>query len=122
MAANPESGKPINEVDGLMPGGVPALITFGHDFNEFGNTLSASEIRLDNAAWAVASGLSGPYPEKNYILIAQVSTDGELSFELNLQLRSPDGETEYYVARDPEGSEFTHSALIFPHPDQSPIK
>ena len=122
MAADPEAGKAIRDVDGLMGGGVPALITFGHDFEELGNTLEASEIRLDNAAWAVASGLQGPYPEKNYILIAQITTDGELSFELNLQLRSPDEETEYYVARNPEGREYTHPALIFPQPDQSTIK
>jgi len=122
MAAHPDAGVPIRDNDGIMDGDVPALVTFGHEFEEFGNTLDASEIRVDNGAWAVLKGLPGPYKDKNYILIAQVSTTGELNLKLNLQLRSPNGDTEYYVAENPEKGQFSHPTLVYPNSqsDKSP--
>jgi hypothetical protein len=122
MSAHPDAGIPIRDADGLMEGGVPPIMVFGANFEEFGNTLEASVLSTTNGAWAVLKGLQGPYPEKNYILIAQVTTDGDLSFKLNLQLKGPDGETEYYVAENPDESEFTHPSLVFPQtePAKSP--
>ncbi len=119
MSQKPDAGIPIREADGFMHGSVPALVIFGHDFAAFGNSNHLGEIEFDNGAWAVFKGLKGPFPEKNYLLIAQVTTDGDLSFELNLQIASPRGETEYYVARNPEEGQLTHPDLIFPKPDQS---
>ena len=117
MSQNPKAGVPIREADGFMRGSVPALVTFGHNFAAFDKSTDLSEVRFDNGAWAVFKGLKGPFPEKNYLLIAQVTTDGDLSFELNLQIASPRGETEYYLARNPEQGQLTHPDLIFPKPD-----
>ncbi|HKL39868.1 MAG TPA: hypothetical protein VJ894_04270 [Cryomorphaceae bacterium] len=122
MNENSEAGIPLRDVDGIMTGTVPALVVFGHDFNAFGNSLEQSKVEVDNGAWAVFKGLKGPFPEKNYLLIAQITTDGELSYELNLQLSSPRGETEYYVARNPNEGEFSHSSLIHPTTDQSSLE
>jgi hypothetical protein len=48
----------------------------------------------------------------NRILIGQVTTDGELSFELNIQIGTPEGKVQRYVARNPMESEFTHESLV----------
>jgi hypothetical protein len=45
-------------------------------------------------------------------LIGQVTTDGELSFELNIQIGTPEGKVQRYVARNPMESEFTHESLV----------
>lgn len=111
MNQNPEAGIPLRDADGLMDGSVPALVVFGHDFTAFGKTLDQSKVEFENGAWAVFKGLKGPFPDKNYLLIAQLTTDGELSYEFNIQLSSPDGVTEYYVARNPKEGEYTHPSL-----------
>jgi hypothetical protein len=122
MNQNPEAGIPLRDADGLMDGSVPALVVFGHDFTVFDKTLDQNKIEFDNGAWAVFKGLKGPFPEKNYLLIAQITTDGVLSYELNLQLASPDGATEYYVARNPKEGEFSHPSLQQLSPVQSPTE
>jgi hypothetical protein len=109
---NPEAGIPLREADGIMDGAVPALVTFGSDFAPFGNSIDLKKFELTNGAWAVFKGLQGPYKDKNYILIAQVTTAGALSYKLNLQLASPDGNTEYYVAENPVGEEKSMPQLI----------
>jgi hypothetical protein len=109
---NPNAGLPLRDSDGLMDGNVPALVVFGHDFAAFGNCLHQNSVEFDNGAWAVFKGLKGPFSESNYVLVAQVTTDGELSYELNLQLASPQGVTEYYVARNPKEDEFSHPSLV----------
>ena len=53
-------------------------------------------------------------PPENRILIAQITTDGVFSFELNLQIGTPDGGTENYVARKPVGNEIQFAGLIYP--------
>ena len=67
-----------------------------------------------NGAWsALGKGTFGPTPE-NRVLLAQLTTDGVLSFELNLQLGKPEGGSERYVARDPLKNEILVPALIYP--------
>ncbi len=65
-----------------------------------------------DGAWASYGGSVGPQPE-NRVLIAQLTTDGVLSFELNLQLAVPDGGTENYVARNPVEKEIEFQALRY---------
>lgn len=47
-------------------------------------------IRTDNGGWGVLGGVKGATPE-NLILIAQLTTDGIVSYSLNVQVRKPDG-------------------------------
>ena len=50
----------------------------------------------------------------NKILIGQFTTDGDFSFELNVQLGTPTiGVSEKYVAVNPVASDFTHPGLIY---------
>ncbi len=122
MNQNPHAGLPLRDADGLMDGNVPSLVVFGHDFDAFGNSMQHNSVEFDNGAWAVFKGLKGPFAETNYVLIAQVTTDGELSYELNLQLASPQGVTELYVAQNPNEGEFSHPSLIKSPPQQSLIE
>jgi hypothetical protein len=122
MNQNPEAGIPLRDSDGLMSGNVPALVVFGYDFAAFDKTLNQSKVEFDNGAWAVFKGLKGPFPETNYLLIAQITTDGELSYEFNLQLSSPEGVTEYYVARNPKEGDFSHPSLTQSLSTQSSIE
>lgn len=65
-----------------------------------------------DGAWASYGGSVGPQPE-NRILIAQLTTDGVLSFELNMQLAVPDGGVEKFVARNPGEGEMEVSSLRY---------
>lgn len=71
------------------------------------------DILISNGAWAVIGGVKGP-TESNRVFIGQVTTDGQLSFELNIQVGGPNGEVEQYVARQVEPNENEVSALRYP--------
>jgi len=65
-----------------------------------------------DGAWASYGGSVGAQPE-NRILIAQLTTDGVLSFELNMQLAVPNGGVEKFVARNPGEGEIELSTLRY---------
>jgi hypothetical protein len=79
----------------------------------FGNSTVGNLFSTDNGSWAALGGATGPDANSNKVLIAQLTTDGILTFKLNLQLGTPGGGTENYVAENPTGSEFQHPALIY---------
>ena len=66
-----------------------------------------------DGAWALLGGTKGATPE-NMVLIAQISTTGELSFQLNLQMAARDGSVEKYVHCTPLNGEFLEPSLSFP--------
>ena len=47
------------------------------------------------------------------VLIAQLTTNGKLSFELNLQIGTPTGGTIQFVAKNPEGNELKFKQLTY---------
>ena len=65
-----------------------------------------------DGAWASYGGSVGPQPD-NRILIAQLTTDGVLSFELNMQLAVPNGGVEKFVAKNPGKEEVEFSELRY---------
>lgn len=69
-------------------------------------------LRTSNGAWASFGGTVGPQPD-NRVLIAQLTTDGVLDFELNIQIATPDGKVEKYVARNPGKEEIVLPDLIY---------
>lgn len=75
--------------------------------NEVGGT-----IRTTDGAWASYGGTVGPQPE-NRVLIAQLTTDGLLEIELNIQLAVPGGGSEKYVARNPLQDETLRPDLMY---------
>lgn len=111
---------PLYEVDGMKRSAVlPVPTFFQMDFlsKVIGTTTSEKRIFTDNGAWAaLGKGAVGADSlSTNCVLIAQLTTVGELSFELNLLIGAPNGSSQKYVARNPitEESEWTHPALIF---------
>ena len=81
----------------------------------FGNKNDKNEFIVDNGGWFCLGGSKGVDSLKsNKILIGQFTTDGDFSFEINVQLGTPTpGVSEKYVAINPAGSDLTHSGLIF---------
>jgi hypothetical protein len=77
-------------------------------------TLSDSLV-ITNGAWAVmGKGAVGVDSlTTNMVLIAQLTTKGDLSFELNLMVGTPDGKSVKYVAKDPVEKEKVHPALTY---------
>jgi len=47
------------------------------------------------------------------VLIAQITTAGDLKFELNLLIGAPNGTSQKYVAKNPTFGEWVHPDLIF---------
>jgi hypothetical protein len=72
----------------------------GDDSTIFGSIRPGYEFISRDAYITVASGdgIGGAIPAVNQLLIAQLTTKGKLSFELNLQLLDKDGKTITYVA------------------------
>jgi hypothetical protein len=111
---------PLYEIDGMKRSAVlPVPTFFQMDFlsKVVGTTTSEKRILTDNGAWAaLGKGAVGADSlSTNCVLIAQLTTVGELSFELNLLIGAPNGSSQKYVARNPitEESEWTHPDLIF---------
>ena len=73
----------------------------GEDSTIFGSVKSGTEF-LSNDAFLTNSGVMGVEPDSNQVLVAQLTTKGEISFELNLQVFDPDVDNTYrsfYVAK-----------------------
>jgi hypothetical protein len=71
------------------------------------------EFYIDNGAWAcMGKGSMGVDSlTKNRVLIAQLTTNGDLEFELNIQIGTPEGKIQRYVARNPQEGELTLESL-----------
>ena len=118
---NPDAGIPLTKYDGLMAGSPQRVVSFfGIDKSNleiFNNTTDTSargqSFMTDNGSWASFGGAYGT-DTTNKVLIAQLTTDGQLSFELNLQLGTPFGGTENYYAQNPQGSELQTPDLTYP--------
>jgi hypothetical protein len=111
-----QMGLPItgaNSVDGLMPGTGNMLNILGitNELDIFDQTAGSTFIVTD-AALAVLSGVQGITPS-NHILLGQFTTNGDLSFRLNLQIANASNVSKLYVADTPTGSELTDSTLTY---------
>jgi hypothetical protein len=104
---DPLAGVPLTDADGMDTlSNVPAnwfslgfvdLIS-GVDSTIFGNAKQSSEFISHNAQLR-NSGVSGVNPDSNQVLVAQLTTKGELSFELNIEVLNADGSLKKYTAR-----------------------
>jgi len=86
-------GIPLTEQDGLLlvtgssplnvtvVGGVESQAALYFDAENAGPVFSTFD-----GAWSALGGANGPNPETNQVLIAQITTDGTLTFELNIQI------------------------------------
>ncbi len=81
----------------------------------FGKKSDKNEFITDNGGWFCLGGAKGlDSLGSNKVLIGQFTTDGDFSFEINLQLGTPTpGISEKYIALNPVASDFTHPSLLY---------
>jgi hypothetical protein len=114
QSTNPDAGIPLATQDGLLAGTPASVTSVGINTDVFAAGFSNGPLfSTVNGSWAALGGATGPDANTNRVLIAQLTTNGVLTFKLNLQLGTPGGGTENYVAENPVGSEFQHPALIY---------
>jgi hypothetical protein len=108
--------KGFEKADGFTEGNLPVFKPFNIDLNFFNWIKDPSVFTVHNGGWAALSGThsgtKGPTPD-NRILIAQLTTTGELSFQLNIQVGAPSGEAIQFVAKNPEGNEIKGPGLEY---------
>lgn len=114
---NPDAGIPLSIQDGFISG-TPEQVTFvgftSTDLDVFDATSqSGNLLSTTNASWASLNGSIGPDPVDNKVLIAQMTTDGIFSFELNIQIGTPSGGFERYVAQNPVANEIQLPCLTY---------
>jgi hypothetical protein len=84
-------GIPLNVEDGLMNLTDLPSSWSSNGFNEADSTIFGSlkvgNHFFSNDAYIINSGVSGSSPENNKVLIAQLTTKGDISFEFNIQLQ-----------------------------------
>jgi len=112
---NPDAGIPLLTQDGLLIGSPASVTAVGISsiINVFGNTTNGNLFSTDNGSWAALGGATGPDANTNRVLIAQLTTDGILTFKLNIQLGTPGGGTEQYVAENPTGAQIQLASLVY---------
>ncbi len=104
---DPLAGIPLITSDGLMISPNP-LTQFDFGFRDlsgtdttiFGTLKSGSSFSSNNAFIQQNSGVMGVSPDSNKILVAQLTTKGELSFELNVEVLDSLGNVIKFVAND----------------------
>lgn len=117
-----ELGIPLTEQDGLHPNdGSPVLpptfLFFGDDptraFRD--STLESAFTSTDFRMGCGTPGVQGPTAE-NHVLVAQITTAGELTFELNVEVQRADGSVVHFVARDTllDANETPNGLLTYP--------
>jgi len=97
--------------DGFTKGILPDFKVFNLDMGFFNNDSTATRFYTNNGGWAAPGGVKGPTPE-NRVLIAQLTTNGKLSFKLNVQIGTPTGGYMQFVWGNPEGSEIQFNGLM----------
>lgn len=106
---DPMAGLALTSADGMdtlvnvptnwMNHGILDLAS-GEDSTIFGSAKTGSGF-VSNDAYLSNSGVMGINPDSNQVLVAQITTKGELSFELNVQVSDPNaanGFRSFYVA------------------------
>jgi hypothetical protein len=112
-----EMGYTLQERDGFLRSeNIPDITLYNLDtsVNVLRMGTKGKTFRVENGAWAsMGKGVCGVDSlGSNTILIAQITTKGKLSHELNLLMRNVDGTIINYVAKDPFEKEVLHKSLI----------
>ncbi|MBK9639480.1 MAG: T9SS type A sorting domain-containing protein [Bacteroidetes bacterium] len=95
---DPSMGIPLTTDDGIVPntGVLGSWIdvgfkdAFGNDTTIFGADSLGNEFKCYGCALQQTLGIEGPSQDSNRVLVAQLTTGGELKFEINLTLEQTD--------------------------------
>jgi hypothetical protein len=104
----------FREKDGLREDSITELVYYQLEPDIFSST-NGNIFESENFLIGSYGGVSGAKPE-NRILIAQLTTDGDLSFEINLQIARPGEEPMQFVARQPIGDGVFYEDLSYGAP------
>ena len=97
---------------------VPVVNYFGIDstlldvFKSENSISNGQQFFTENGSWHVLV-VPPVRDSSNCVLIAQITTNGKFSFELNIQIGTPTGNVENYVARNPKQEEIKLDSLRF---------
>ena len=104
---DPLAGIPLTTSDGMdtlvsvptgwSDNGFIDLVS-GVDSTIFGSAKPGFEF-VSNSAFLQNSGMMGIIPDSNQVLVAQLTTKGDISFELNVEVKEIDGSITKYVAK-----------------------
>ncbi len=113
-----DDGIPLTTQDGMIAGTNQSVTFVGitsTQQNVFNGTSNAGNIlTTNNGSIASLSGSYGAFPTTtNRVLIGQFTTDGHFHFNLNVQIGTPSGGTQNYVASSPTGNEISIPSLTF---------
>ncbi len=116
--ADPDAGIPLTTQDGFIAGTPEPVVTVGitNEISVFDNQNDGTNgpvFSTSNGSWASLYGSVGPDTIENKVLIAQITTDGDFSFKLNVQIGTPSHQAENYVAENPVANEIQMSSLIY---------
>ncbi len=121
--ANATIGIPLTTQDGLIiTGALPepvtqvGIATEIEVFNNQNDGTNGPAFITSNGSWAALNGAVGPDSTENKVLIAQITTDGIFSFELNIQIGTPTFGVQNYVAKDPIANEIQTTFMTYPNP------
>jgi Secretion system C-terminal sorting domain len=93
------AGTPIKQ--GPLKKGVFFGLNNGNDTSTiFGKIKTGKVFNSDFCSLEDTSGVKGPKADSNQILVAQLTTTGDLSFELNIDVQLPNGTIKRYVASE----------------------
>jgi hypothetical protein len=109
------AGIPLTVQDGLYAG-TPEAVTFvgfsAADLAVLDNVSQTGNLfTTTNGSWAALNGATGPIASTNKVLIAQITTDGVFHYELNIQIGTPTGGSQNFVAQNPIGTEISIASL-----------
>jgi len=102
----------LAKVDGLKWGDIFATAYIGIDIKFFVDSVNAKRFSTNNGGWANYAGAQGPTPE-NRVLIAQLTTNGILKFEFNVQIGTPEGNAIQFVAKRARDREVVNKQLSY---------
>lgn len=117
--ADPTAGVPLTTSDGMMTGSIVSVTFVG--INNTGNgdlavldgiSQAGNLFATDNGSVAALGGATG-VTASNTVLVAQITTDGVFSFEMNMQIGTPGGGVENYVAVNPQVGEVQFPGLSY---------
>lgn len=115
---DPLMGIPLTQEDGVVPGSPEPVTMVGISnevlvFDNQNDGTNGPVFSTNNGSWASLNGSVGADTVENKVLIAQITTDGCLSFKLNLQIRNTiTNDVEQYVWGNPTGTEIQDSSLV----------
>jgi hypothetical protein len=121
-----KAGIPLSKRDGLLSASKTPFPSFlGIDSLEkiLLNQSLGRSFTTTTGVWGCLGGSVGPDSLKtNRLLIAQFTTDGEFSFELNVMIGKRGYAPEHYFAKDPLPGEFVLPSLNYKSKNSKTIK